>query len=276
MSTAVFATGITSLTYSSGVPSTDIAEIDYYDVRNMAGLAYWGRADSAVDNIGSGYKAQMADKRTGSSRLLRQPTGQTGVFVKSTTEGYLRNRATLLGDTATDGYLGLSENIMPTSGAWAIYMAINPITGGYKRLFGNSSGSGLEANIVSTQIRLQVTSGTGASVTATPSGGIDGRDFLIGFFRRTDSTSTRLAIRYKTAGAAWVDAPATDYCTSNGLVGGAARTISADLRVGCYATTASYYANWRLAQIMIFNADVGTSTLRDKIEEYLSNYHGMS
>ena len=276
MSTAIFATGITSLTYSAGVPSSDIAEIDYYDVRNMAGLAFWARADSAVDDVGSGYKAQMADKRTGSARLLRQPAGQTGVFVKSTTEGYLRNRATLLGDTATDGYLALSENIMPTTGAWAIYMAVNPITGGYKRLFGNGSGSGLQANLVNSEIRMQVASGSGAAISASVSGGIDGRDMLIGFFRRTDGDSTRLAIRYKTAGAAWVDAPATDYCTSTGLVGGTARTISADLRVGCYATTASYYANWRLGQLMIFNADVGSSTLRDKIEEYLTNYHGMS
>lgn len=165
---------------------------------------------------------------------------------------------------------------MPTTGPWAIYVAINAITGGYKRVMGNSSGAGLAVNLVGSEIRLQVASGTGASVTVAVAGGVDGRDMLIGLFRRTDGASTRLAIRYKTAGAAWVDVPAAAYCTTDGLSTGPVRTISADLRVGCYVNTVSYVPNWRLGQLMLFDADVGSSTLRDKIEEYLTNYHGMA
>ncbi len=275
MSKAIIADGITG-TFPSGTPSIDIAELPYYDVRNMAGLAFWGRADNAVANVGGGFVAQMADKRSGSSRLLRQPSGQTAVITPSTTTGFLRNRATLLWDANTDGRMDLSENIMPTTGPWAIYFAAHLLTGGYNRIAGNLSASQMGFNQVTGELRLSVaSSGTGASVTAVVSGGAQNRDMLVGIQRRMDGARSRLAIRYRVAGASWVDVPAAAWCTSDGTVSGTERTMGSTLSLGAYTVTASYAFNGRLAQALVFNADVA-GTLRDKVEEYLSNYHGIA
>lgn len=278
MSTAILATGLTP-TYITG-PAIDIAETPYYNIRNLAGLAFWGRADGAVDDVGSGYKAQLPDKRTGSARLLRQPTGQTATMTKQTAAGYLRNRANVLWTADTDGMMAMSEDFMPTTGAWAIYLAVHLLTPGYNRLLGNNGGSQLAVNQVNNEWRLAVAGyGSGASVTAAVAAGLQNKDVLVGFFRRTVSTSTKLAVRYKFAGQAWQDVEAASYCTSDGLVGGTARSIAASLLLGVHTTPAASYAfNGRLAQLLVFNADVGSGSgsVREKVEEYLTNYHGMS
>lgn len=279
MSTAILAPGITSPTYTSG-PAIDIAETPYYNIRNLSNLIYWGRADSALDDIGGGFKASLPDKRTGSTRAFRQPTGQTAVIAKSTTPGFLRNRATLLFDATTDGAMPLSDNILPTSGNWAIYMALHMLPGGYNRLLGNSSGSNLAISQVNNEIRLSITaSSPSPNATATIASGAQSRDVLLGFFRRPVSTSSKLAIRYKFAGQAWQDVEAANFCTTDGLVGGTPRTVLSSLTLGAYTTPATSYAfNGRLAQFLLFGADVGygSGSVREKVEEYLVNYHGMS
>lgn len=279
MSTAILATGISNPTYTSG-PAIDIAETPYYNIRNLANLAFWGRADGALDDIGGGFKASLPDKRTGSTRAFRQPTGQTAVIAKSTTPGFMRNRATLLFDANTDGRMDLSDNIMPTTGNWAIYMALHMNSGGYNRLFGNASASNLAINQVNNEMRFSITSSSPSpNVTATVPSGLQSRDVIFGFFRRPSSTSTKLAIRYKFAGQAWQDVEAANFCTTDGLVGGTPRTITNTLSLGAYTTPAASYAfNGRLAQILVFNADVGSGpgSVREKVEEYLVNYHGMS
>lgn len=279
MSTAILATGISNPTYTSG-PAIDIAETPYYNIRNLANLAFWGRADGALDDIGGGFKASLPDKRTGSTRAFRQPTGQTSVIAKSATPGFLRNRATLLFDANTDGKMDLSENIMPTTGNWAIYMALHLNTGGYNRLLGNASSSNLAINQLNNEMRLSITaSSPSPNVTAVVASGLQSRDMLVGFFRRPASSSSKLAIRYKFAGQAWQDVEAANFCTVDGLVGGTPRSITNTLTLGAYTTpVASYAFNGRLAQLLLFTGDVGSGSgsVREKVEEYLTNYHGMA
>lgn len=272
MSRAIIVPGVTPAN-TSGVPSIDIAELPYYDVRNMAGLAFWGRGDAVTANVGGGFVAQMSDRRTSSTRLLRQPSGQTSVIAPSSTVGFLGNRPTLLWDAATDGRMDLNENIIPTSGPFAIYVAAHFLSTAHNRIFGNTGASQLAANNVLGELRLAVaSSGTGANVVTTLSGGSQNRDLLIGFQRRMDGARSRLAIRYLVAGGSWVDVPAAAWCTADGTNTGAERTIAATLSVGSYSVSAGYAFAGRLAQILVFNQDV-VGAQRDKVEEYLRNYH---
>lgn len=276
MSTAVIAAGITP-TYRAGVPTIDIAETSLYDIKNLAGLGFWGRGDAITANAGGGYVAQLDDKRTASARKLRQAAGQTATFTPSTTTGYLGNRATLLGDTATDGRMVLSDAIIPATGPWAIYMAIHMLSGGYHRLLGNDSASLMGLDEVGGELRFRVAnSGAGASLLNTPSGGLAGRDCLLGVHRRIVGASTKLALRYKFSGTPWVDVEAASFCTSDGSEGAAARTIATSLVLGIWnnTPTASYAFNARLGQIMVFPADV--AAIRSTIESYLVNYHGIA
>jgi hypothetical protein len=118
--------------------------------------------------------------------------------------------------------------------------------------------------------------GSGASVTATASGGnLSGRNLLVGFLRRTDSTSNRLVIRHKFAGSAWVETASSAFCTSDGLVGGTLRAINSTFSLGVFSASAGYSLQSRIGQVMVFNQDLGT-TNQTLVEDYLADYHGMS
>lgn len=261
-------------TYTTGVPSVDIGVLRA--IASVTGLAFWGRPDSINAAPGGGYAWQFNDKRASSTRTLRQPTGQTGTLTYKSDSGYLGNRPTVEASAGSDTRLDLSENVLSTTGAFALYFAVHPLTT-LCRLAGNTAASTLAVNLVNNEIRLSVASvGSGASVTATVSGGnLSGRNTLIGILRRTDSTSNRLVIRHKFAGSAWVETAASAYCTSDGLVSGTLRAIAATLSVGVYSASAGYSLNSRLGQVLVFNQDLGT-TNQTLVEDYLADYHGMS
>jgi len=273
MSTLIVASGMTP-TYTTGVPSADIGVLR--DIASISSLAFWGRADDINAAPGGGYAWQFNDKRASSSRTLRQPTGQTGTLTQRTDTGYLGGKKTIEASSGSDTRLDLSDNVLSTTGPFAIYFAIHPLTT-LCRVAGNTSASSLALNLVNSEIRLSVaSSGSGASVIATASGGnLSGRNVLIGILRRTDSTSNRLVIRHKFAGSAWVETAASAYCTSDGLVGGTLRTIAATLSVGVYTAGSGYSLQSRLGQVAVFTSDLGT-TNQTLVEDYLSDYHGMS
>lgn len=273
-STVILAPGITP-TYTTGVGRLDIGVLN--NIGSVPGLQFWGRGNNVNAAPGGGFAFQFNDLRSGSTRTLRQPTGQTGTLTARTDTGYLGNRRTVEANSGADTRLDLSDaTLLPTTGAWALYFAIHPQTT-LCRLFGNSGVTTFGANLVNAEIRFQVAnSGSGASVTANVSGGnLSGRDLLVGFLRRTESGSNRLVIRHKFAGQAWVETAAAAFCTTDGLSTGSLRSIGAALSVGVYSASSGYSLQSRLGQIMLFNADLsaGNQTL---VEDYLTNYHGMS
>jgi len=274
MSTLIVASGMTP-TYTTGVPSVDIGVLR--DIASISTLAFWGRADDINAAPGGGYAWQFDDKRASSSRTLRQPTGQTGTLTQRTDTGYLGGKKTIEVSSGSDTRIDLSDNVLSTTGPFAIYFAIHPLITLLKLCGNTASSSQLQASLVNSEIRFAVaSSGSGASVTASVSGGnLSGRPVLIGLLRRTDSTSNRLVIRHKFAGSAWVETAASAYCTSDGLVGGSLRTIAATFSAGVFSATASYTFASRLGQIAVFSSDLGT-TNQTLFEDYLSDYHGMS
>ena len=273
MSTLIVASGMTP-TYTTSVPQADIAVLRA--IGSVTGLSFWGRPDSINAAPGGGYAWQFNDKRASSSRTLRQPTGQTGTLTYRSDSGYLGGRPTIEVSNGSDTRLDLSDNVLSTTGAFAIYFAIHPLAALHKLCGNTASGSQLQVSLVSSEIRFAVaSSGSGASVTATVSGGnLNGRNVLIGLLRRTDSTSNRLVIRHKFAGSSWVETAASAYCTSDGLVGGSLRSIAATFSAGVFYGTASYTAQSRLGQVLVFNQDLGT-TNQTLVEDYLSDYHQM-
>lgn len=274
MSTLIVASGMTP-TYTTGVPQADIGVLR--DIAGISSLAFWGRADNINASPGGGYAWQFTDKRSDSTRTLRQPTGQTGTLTQRTDSGYLGGKKTIEASNASDTRMDLSDNVLSTTGPFAIYFAVHPLTATFRLAGNTSSSSQLQVDLVSAQIRLKVaSSGSGSAVTASVSGGnLSGRDVLIGILRRTDSTSNRLVIRHKFAGSAWVETTATDYCTSDGLVSGSLRTISSTLSVGVYSASAGYSLQSRLGQVAVFTSDLGT-TNQTLFEDYLSDYHQMT
>jgi len=274
MSTLIVASGMTP-TYTTGVPSVDIGVLRA--IASVTGLSFWGRPDNINAAPGGGYAWQFNDKRASSTRTLRQPTGQTGTLTYRSDSGYLGGRPTIEASNGSDTRLDLSENVIPTTGPFAIYYAITPLVGLCRIGGTTSSSSQLQIDLVSAQIRLKVAnSGSGADVTANVSGGnLSGRNVLIGFLRRTDTTSNRLVIRHKFAGSAWVETASSAFCTNDGLVGGTLRSIGSTLSVGVYTASAGYSFQSRLGQIMVFNQDLGT-TNQTLVEDYLADYHGMS
>lgn len=273
-STVILAPGITP-TYTTGVGRLDIGILN--NIGSVPGLQFWGRGNNINSSPGGGYAFQFNDLRTASTRTLRQPSGQSGTLTARTDSGYLGNRRTVEASGGADTRLDLSDaTLLPTTGPWALYFAIHAQTT-LCRLFGNSGSSTFGGNLVNNEIRFQVTSsGAGASVTATVSGGnISGRDLLVGFLRRTDSTSNRLVIRYKFAGTSWTEVASSGFCTSDGLVGGTLRTVGAALSVGVYSASSGYSLQSRIGQMMLFNADLSVSN-QTVVEDYLANYHGMN
>lgn len=272
-STVILAPGITP-PYTTGVGRIDIGVLN--NIGSVPGLAFWGRGNNVNAAPGGGFAFQLNDLRSGSTRTLRQPTGQTGTLTARTDLGYLGNRRTVEANSGADTRLDLSDaTLLPTTGAWALYFAVHAQTA-LCRLFGGV-GSSFGGNLVNAEIRLQVaSSGSGAQVTANVSGGnVANRDLLVGFLRRTESGSNRLVIRHKFAGQAWVETAAAAFCTTDGLSTGALRTIPAALSVGVYAAAGGYSLQSRLGQVMLFNADLsaGNQTI---VEDYLTNYHGMN
>lgn len=272
-STVLLAPGITPI-YTTGVGRLDIGVLN--NIGSVPGLAFWGRSNNINAAPGGGFAFQFNDLRSGSTRTLRQPTGQTGTLTQRTDSGYLGNRRTVEANSGADTRLDLSDaTLLPTTGPWALYFAVHAQTS-LCRLFGGVSSS-FGGNLVNNEIRLQVaSSGSGAQVTATVSGGnVANRDLIVGFLRRTDGASNRLVIRHKFAGAGWVETAAGAFCTTDGLSTGSLRTIPAALSVGVYATSSGYSLQSRIGQMMLFNADLSVSD-QTVVEAYLANYHGMN
>lgn len=271
-STVILAPGITP-TYTTGVGRLDIGVLN--NIGSVPGLQFWGRGNNVNAAPGGGFAFQFNDLRSGSTRTLRQPTGQTGTLTARTDLGYLGNRRTVEANSGADTRLDLSDaTLLPTTGAWALYFAVHAQTS-LCRLFGGV-GSSFGGNLVNAEIRLQVaSSGSGAQVTANVSGGnVANRDLLVGFLRRSESGSNRLVIRHKFAGQAWVETAAAAFCTTDGLSTGSLRSIGAALSVGVYSAAGGYSLQSRLGQVMLFNANLsaGNQTI---VENYLTNYHGM-
>lgn len=270
-STVLLAPGITP-TYTTGVGRLDIGVLN--NIGSVPGLQFWGRANNINAAPGGGFAFQFNDLRSGSTRTLRQPTGQTGTLTQRTDSGYLGNRRTVEASNGADTRADLSESILPTSGAFAVYIAAHALASNI-RLFG-VPGSVCDATLVNAEIRMRVSSsGNGANVSANVSGGnVAGRDLLVGFLRRTESGSNRLVIRHKFAGQAWVETAASAFCTADGLSTGSLRVIGSAFSIGMSAASAGQTFQCRFGQVLVFNTDLSVSN-QALVEDYLVNYHGM-
>lgn len=263
-----------SVTYTEGVPRIDLLALQDTTAWQAAGVRFHGRAN-AVTIPGAGVAATWANALP-QTVDARQPTGQSGTLTLRTDAGYFGTRKTIeaAGIAGDLFYWALSENIIPTSGPFEIWLAVHPTTGTF-RLLGQSDTSKLSASIVSGEIRLNfANSGSGTySVNANKAtGNFAGNDVLVHLRRDADNVAH---VRYKLPGLAWVEAVSPYPITAGAAGTGAVLVIGGDLRFGSYRAQASYTPNGRWGGMLVAVADLPAS-VRAAVDAYLVAYFGMA
>lgn len=249
------------------VPRLDITST--YDVSQWVtnGLSFFGRADGFNASPVSG-QLDLTDRIAASTKTLNQPTGQTAILTKSDV-GFLGDRKTLefgqgAGTAVPSQHMDSGGSYLPTTGAFAVYMAIHPFASACDLIGGQDDRSKFFVTLVNGQIRFQVAnSGSNCVLDTGLSTAFKNMNMLIGVIRRSDGY---LVVRLRKQGdSAWTE-----------QVSGAANagTILAPFRVGKVRSTFDSGSNafyGRHGGLLVQNGAMSAPYQTD-IEKFMSHY----
>lgn len=262
MPTQIIVNGVTP-TYKN-VPRADVTPFYSAAAWVSAGNSFWGRGDT-VDDSPSGAEFDILDRRPGSTRKFRQPSGQTDVTVDQA-EGYLGGRSHIV-MVDSDQFFDADTAVLPSTGEFAMYMAHHP-THQLADLFGAPGvTNALSTQMVNGVFRFAINSGTTTLQADTGRGSdLKNLDMIVGFIRQADG---HIAIRYRLAGdTAWTE-----------VVSGAAITnaITTTPRVGRKNTGSgsSYRLQTRWSDIILHSGAMSLDQ-RTAYENYLGGRNALN